>query len=121
MENSALFADFYSFTMAQGYWKNNRSERAVFEMFFRFQPFGGGYSVFAGLGTLIDKLSNFSFSEEDIAYLKSLNIFENGFIEYLKTFRFRGSLWAMDEGTIVFPYEPLIRVEGNLIECQLIE
>jgi len=120
-EYSALFTDFYSLTMAQGYWKNNRDERVVFEMFFRHQPFSGGYSIFAGLGTLLEKLSNFHFSEDDIAYLKSLGVFENGFTDYLKTFRFNGSLWAMDEGTVVFPHEPLIRAEGNLIECQIIE
>jgi nicotinate phosphoribosyltransferase len=107
--------------MAQGYWKNNRDERVVFEMFFRHQPFSGGYSIFAGLGTLLERLSNFHFSEDDIAYLKSLGVFENGFTDYLKTFRFNGSLWAMDEGTVVFPHEPLIRTEGNLIECQIIE
>jgi nicotinate phosphoribosyltransferase len=118
---SALFTDFYSLTMAQGYWKNNRDERVVFEMFFRHQPFSGGYSIFAGLGTLLERLSNFSFSEDDIAYLKSLGVFENGFTDYLKTFRFNGSLWAMDEGSVVFPQEPLIRTEGNLIECQIIE
>jgi len=120
-EYSALFTDFYSLTMAQGYWKNNRDERVVFEMFFRHQPFSGGYSIFAGLGTLLERLSNFSFSEDDIAYLKSLEVFENSFTDYLKTFRFNGSLWAMDEGTVVFPQEPLIRAEGNLIECQIIE
>jgi len=118
---SALFTDFYSLTMAQGYWKNNRDERVVFEMFFRHQPFSGGYSIFAGLGTLLERLSNFHFSEDDIAYLKSLGVFENGFTDYLKTFRFNGSLWAMNEGTVVFPHEPLIRAEGNLIECQIIE
>jgi nicotinate phosphoribosyltransferase len=107
--------------MAQGYWKNNRGEHVVFEMFFRRQPFSGGYSIFAGLGTLIERLSNFYFSEDDITYLKSLGIFESGFMDYLKTFRFNGSLWAMDEGTVVFPQEPLIRVEGNLIECQILE
>ncbi|MCL2801117.1 MAG: nicotinate phosphoribosyltransferase [Treponema sp.] len=121
MENSAIFTDFYSLTMAQGYWKNNRNERAVFEMFFRHQPFGSGYSVFAGLETLLQRLSNFSFSIEDIDYLKSLNVFESPFLDYLKTFRFNGTLWAMDEGTVVFPQEPLIRVEGNLVESQIIE
>jgi nicotinate phosphoribosyltransferase len=126
MENSALFTDLYSLTMAQGYWKNNRcetkfQERAVFEMFFRKQPFDGGYSIFAGLGTLLEKLSNFSFSCDDIEYLKSLKIFENAFLDYLKTFRFNGTLWAMDEGTVIFPHEPVIRVEGSLIECQMIE
>ena len=121
MESSALFTDFYSLTMAQGYWKNNRTEGAVFEMFFRQQPFGGGYSIFAGLGTLLERLKNFSFSEEDIAYLKNLSFFEDGFTEFLKDFRFKGCLWAMDEGTVVFPHEPLIRVEGSLIECQILE
>jgi nicotinate phosphoribosyltransferase len=118
---SALFTDFYSLTMAQGYWKNNRDEQVVFEMFFRQQPFSGGYSIFAGLSPLLERLSNFHFSDDDIAYLKSLGIFENGFTDYLKTFSFNGSLWAMDEGTVVFPYEPLIRTEGSLIECQIIE
>jgi len=121
MENSALLTDFYSLTMAQGFWKNNRAEGAVFEMFFRHQPFESGYSIFAGLGTLLERLINFSFSDEDIEYLKNLNFFEEGFINFLKNFRFKGSLWAMDEGTVVFPHEPLIRVEGSLIECQIIE
>ncbi|MCL2443932.1 MAG: nicotinate phosphoribosyltransferase, partial [Treponema sp.] len=121
MENSAIFTDFYSLTMAQGYWKNNRNERVVFEMFFRHQPFGGGYSIFAGLDTLLNRLLNFTFSGEDITYLKSLGVFEDAFTDFLKTFRFNGTLWAMDEGTVVFPQEPLIRVEGNLIECQIIE
>ena len=122
MENySALFTDFYSLTMAQGYWKSNRNERAVFEMFFRHQPFEGGYALFAGLETFLERLISFSFSDNDIAWLKSQEIFEDEFLDFLKTFRFGGSLWAVDEGTIIFPQEPLIRVEGSLIECQLIE
>ncbi|MCL2381253.1 MAG: nicotinate phosphoribosyltransferase [Treponema sp.] len=118
---SALFTDFYSLTMAQGYWKKGMDTRAVFEMFFRKQPFGGGFSVFAGLGTLLEKLKSFAFSPDDIDYLKSLSLFEDAFLDYLKDFRFSGSLWAMDEGTIVFPHEPLVRVDGGLIECQIIE
>ena len=121
MENTALLTDFYSLTMAQGYWKRSSKDKAMFEMFFRHQPFGGGYSIFAGLGTLLEKLLNFSFSDDDIAYLKSLEVFEDGFIEYLREFSFKGSLWAMEEGTVVFPNEPLIRVEGSLVECQIIE
>jgi len=121
METSALFTDFYSLTMAQGYWKNSRHENAVFEMFFRSQPFGGGYSIFAGLGTLIERLAEFKFSGDDIEYLRSIKIFDSQFLDYLKTFCFNGSLWSMDEGTVVFPHEPLIRIEGNLIECQIIE
>jgi len=120
-ETSALFTDFYSLTMAQGYWKRKLNERAVFEMFFRHQEFSGGYAIFAGLEPLLKKLTNFTFSDDDIAYLKNLNVFEDGFIDFLKTFRFNGSLWAMDEGTVIFPHEPLIRVEGSLIECQIIE
>ena len=118
---SALLLDFYSLTMAQAYWKKEMNKRAVFEMFFRTQPFGGGFSVFAGLETLLEKLQLFSFSKDDIGYLKGLGLFEEGFLDYLKNFRFSGSLWAMDEGTIVFPNEPLIRVDGNLIESQIIE
>ena len=117
----ALFTDFYSLTMAQGYWKHNKNCQAVFEMFFRRQPFGGGYTVFAGLGTLLEKLSVFSFADDDLAYLAGLGLFEDAFIAYLKDFRFSGSLWAVDEGTTVFPQEPLIRTEGSLIECQIIE
>jgi nicotinate phosphoribosyltransferase len=118
---SALFTDFYSLTMAQGYWKQHRNRKAVFEMFFRRQPFNGGYAIFAGLGTLLDHLTAFSFTNGDLEYLQSLGQFDDQFISYLKNFRFSGSLWAMDEGTVVFPQEPLIRIEGSLIECQLIE
>ncbi|MDR0497779.1 MAG: nicotinate phosphoribosyltransferase [Treponema sp.] len=121
MKDSALFTDFYSLTMAQGYWRKGMDGRSVFEMYFRTQPFGGGFSIFAGLGTLLEKLLRFSFSEDDLNYLKMLGVFEDAFLDYLKAFRFSGSLWAMEEGTVVFPNEPLIRVEGSLIECQIIE
>jgi nicotinate phosphoribosyltransferase len=119
--SSALFTDFYSLTMAQGYWKNKMNRRSVFEMFFRRQPFGGGFSVFAGLETLIERLKTFSFSPEDLEYLDSLDLFEDPFLEYLKDFRFSGSLWSVDEGTIIFPQEPLIRIDSTLIEAQIIE
>ena len=118
---SALFTDFYSLTMAQGYWKQNVNRRAVFEMFFRRQPYGGGYAIFAGLGTLLESLAAFTFSKEDIAFIESLGIFEREFTSYLENFRFTGSLWAIDEGTVIFPQEPLIRIESSLIECQIIE
>ena len=119
--SSALFTDFYSLTMAQGYWKKGMNTRAVFEMNFRRQPFGGGFSIFAGLGTLLEKLRSIAFSADDIRYLKELGLFEDAFLDFLKDFRFCGSIWAMDEGSVVFPNEPLIRVEGGLVECQLIE
>ena len=83
-DTSALFTDFYELTMAQGYWKNKMNYPAVFDMFFRRQPFNGGFSVFAGLHTLLEALETFSFSQEDIDYLSSLGIFEDGFLDYLK-------------------------------------
>jgi nicotinate phosphoribosyltransferase len=107
--------------MAQGYWKNKMNNRAIFEMFFRRHPFGGGCSIFAGLGPLLETLRNFSFSPGDIDYLGGLKCFEKPFLDYLRDFRFTGSLWAMDEGTVIFPQEPLIRISGGLIECQIIE
>jgi nicotinate phosphoribosyltransferase len=107
--------------MAQGYWKKAMNRQTVFEMFFRRQPFNGGFSIFAGLGTLLDKLQNLSFSQDDIDYLRSLGLFEAPFLKDLENFRFTGSMWAMDEGTVVFPQEVLIRLEGGLIECQIIE
>jgi nicotinate phosphoribosyltransferase len=118
---SALLADFYSFTMAQGYWKKQMNRKAVFEMFFRRQPFDGGFSIFAGLSPLIESLDSLRFSSDDIAYMESLGLFEKSFLDYLRGFRFTGSLWAMDEGTVIFPQEPLIRISGGLIECQIIE
>jgi nicotinate phosphoribosyltransferase len=96
-------------------------ERAIFEMFFRRAPFGGGFSVFAGLEPLLVKLQNLSFSRGDLQYLESLRIFDDDFLNYLSSFRFTGNLDAVDEGSVVFPQEPLIRVDGNIIECQIIE
>ena len=80
--NNALFTDFYELTMAQGYWKNNMNHQVVFDMFFRRQPFNGGFSVFAGLENLIDAITDFSFSDSDIQYLRSQNIFEEGFLDF---------------------------------------
>lgn len=121
MIESALFTDFYELTMAQGYWKHGINGQAVFDMFFRRQPFNGGFSVFAGLDPLLDTIENFLFSASDIEYLSSVGIFETGFLEYLRNFRFSGDIWAMDEGTIIFPNEPLLRVHAPVIEAAIIE
>ncbi len=118
---SALFTDFYELTMAQGYWKQNMNQEVVFDMFFRRQPFNGGFSVFAGIETLLDVLTEFSFSSDDIAYLKEQGIFEQGFLDYLKDFRFTGDLYSFEEGSLIFPQEPLIRIHANLIEAQILE
>ncbi|MGP1587848.1 MAG: nicotinate phosphoribosyltransferase [Treponemataceae bacterium] len=120
-KTSALFTDFYELTMAQGYWKNNMNFPAVFDMFFRRNPFNAGFSVCAGVEPFIDALMDFTFSEEDIEYLKSCGCFEQNFLDYLKTFKFSGDVYCVDEGSIVFPNEPLIRIHANLIEAQIIE
>lgn len=119
--SNALFTDFYELTMAQGYWKENMNQEVVFDMFFRRNPFNGGFSVLAGNETLLDALTEFRFSEGDIAYLKEQGIFEDGFLDYLRSFKFTGDLWTMDEGTVIFPQEPLVRIHANLIEAQIIE
>ena len=121
MITSALFTDFYELTMAQGYWKQNMNQEVVFDMFFRRQPFNGGFSVFAGIETLLDVLTEFSFSADDIAYLKEQGIFEQGFLDYLKDFRFTGDLYSFEEGSLIFPQEPIIRIHANLIEAQILE
>ena len=118
---SALFTDFYELTMAQGYWKQNMNHKVVFDMFFRRNPFNGGFSVFAGIEPLLDILTEFTFSEEDIAYLREQKIFEEGFLDYLKDFKFTGDLYSFEEGSVIFPQEPLVRIHANLIEAQIIE
>ena len=95
---SALFTDFYELTMAQGYWKEKMNQKVVFDMFFRKNPFNGGFSVLAGNETLINAIENFTFSEDDIAYLKTQGIFEQGFLDYLKDFHFTGDLYTMQIG-----------------------
>ena len=118
---SALLTDFYELTMMQGFFLENHNPRVVFDMFYRTNPFNGGYTVFAGLEELIEKLEGLRFSEEDIRYLESLNKFQPSFLEYLSTYRFSGDLYAFDEGTPAFPQEPLIRIETNMLDAQLIE
>ena len=119
--SSALFTDFYELTMAQGYWKLGRNTRSVFDVFFRRNPYSGGYSVFAGLEPLLRDLETIRFSQSDIAYLESLDMFERGFLDYLADFRFRGDIWSMAEGEIVFPQAPLARIHADLIEAQIVE
>ncbi len=117
----ALFTDFYELTMAHGYWKENMNQEAVFDMFFRRHPFNGGFSVLAGTEPLLDAITNFTFSADDIAYLASLNVFEQGFLDFLKDFKFSGDIYMMDEGSVIFPQEPVVRVHARLIEAQIVE
>jgi nicotinate phosphoribosyltransferase len=119
--NLTLLTDFYELSMMQGYFLQRENPDVVFEMFFRRQPFGGGFSVFAGLESALAHISALSFSPDDLAYLEGLGSFRKDFLDFLSRFRFRGDVWAMDEGTLVFPGEPLVRVHGSLIEAQLVE
>lgn len=121
MKISALMTDYYELTMMQGYFLENLNPDVVFDMFYRSQPFSGGYAVFTGLQDLLTALEELKFEEEEISYLESLKTFHPEFLAYLRDFSFTGSLYAMDEGTVVFPGEPLIRVHSTLIEAQLIE
>lgn len=121
MHISALTTDFYELTMMQGYFENHHNPMVVFDMFYRNNPFDGGYAVFTGINDLLDKLEEFSFEDDDIAYLASLGIFSKEFLDYLKGYHFSGDIYAFPEGSVVFPGETLVRVHTTLIEAQLIE
>lgn len=118
---TGLYTDFYELTMTNGYFIKGRwDEPAVFDYFFRTNPFGSGFTVFAGIGDFADMVSDFRFSPEDTGYLRSLGLHDD-FLDYLSRFEFRGSVFSAREGEVVFPQEPLVRIEGNLIEAQLLE
>ncbi len=118
---SPLYTDLYQLTMGQAYFKNEKHEiPACFDYFFRKIPFKGGYVVLAGLQELLQMLENLQFSSGDLKYLKKQG-FQADFLDYLEGFRFRGNIYGMREGEIVFPFEPILRVEGTLLEGQLVE
>lgn len=120
-ETLGLYTDYYELSMAQGYLlSGKKDENTVFDYFFRTSPFQGGFLVFAGLADLLDAVSAFRYSEENLNYLKKLG-FHASFIEYLKGFGFNGTIISVREGELVFPNEPILRVEANIIEAQLIE
>ena len=121
-EDLALLTDLYQLTMMYGYWKTGRHEMPVsFEYFFRSLPPDTGFAVSCGLGPLLDYLANLHFTEQDLTYLESLGLFEGDFLEYLRGFRLKSRVYAVPEGTLAFPHEPLLRVDGPLAECQLLE
>lgn len=116
-----LYTDFYELSMAQGYYfSGKKNNSVVFDYFFRSNPFSSGFTVFAGLSDFLDILNNFTFNNSDIGYLKQFD-FNAEFLDYLKDFKFNGKIYSVKEGEIVFPNEPIVRVEGNIIECQVIE
>ena len=120
-EHSGLFTDLYELSMAQAYFYAGReNERACFDYFFRKAPFKGSYVIFAGLRTLYEILENLNFSEDDCTYLNSIG-FKEEFLHYLLNFKFRATIHSPEEGDLIFPFEPVVRAEGSLIETQLIE
>lgn len=119
--NLTLLTDLYELTMMQGYFKNPTNQTVVFDVFFRENPCGGGYAIAAGLEQVIEYIKNLHFTSEDIDYLKSLSIFEPSFLDYLKGFFFSGDIYAIPEGTVIFPREPILKIIAPVMEAQLIE
>ena len=120
--NLSLLSDFYEFTMANGYFNNGMKDTvAIFDAFYRNNPDGGGYSIFAGLDDIIDYVKNLSFSSSDIEYLRKEGNFSEDFLEYLKDFKFTGDIWAYPEGSVIFPNEPIVTVKAPIIECSILE
>ena len=120
--NMTMLCDFYELTMGNGYFQNGYKDRITyFDVFFRRVPDGGGFAIAAGLDQLIDYIENLHFTKEDIDYLRGRNLFDEEFLTYLENFRFTGDIYAIPEGTPVFPREPLITVRAPAIEAQLIE
>lgn len=119
--NLTLLTDLYEMTMMQGYFKSANHDVAVFDAFYRKNPCDGGYAICAGLDQVIDYIKNLHFSAEDISYLRGLHIFDEDFLSYLETFRFSGDIYAIPEGTLIFPREPLIKVIAPIMEAQLVE
>ena len=120
-QNLTLLTDLYELTMMQGYFKNPTDQVVVFDAFYRNNPNDGGYAIFAGLEQVIEYIRDLHFDPDAIDYLRSLGIFEEDFLEYLRGFHFTGDIYAIPEGTVVFPNEPLVKVVAPLMEAQLME
>ena len=122
MRNLSLLTDLYQLTMLQGYFEEKQAnETVIFDMFFRNNPHSGGYSVCAGLQQVIEYIEGLHFADEDISYLKTLNLFSDKFLSYLKDFKFTGDIYAIPEGSVIFPKEPIMKIVAPIMEAQLIE
>lgn len=119
--NLTMLTDLYELTMMQGYFKTGNNRTVVFDAFHRRNPDDGGYSISCGLEQVIDYINNLHFSDEDIAYLRSTGLFEEDFLDYLHTFRFTGDIYAIPEGTVMFPREPIVKVIAPIMQAQLLE
>lgn len=121
MRNLTMLIDFYELTMANSFYVLDKNEHATFDLFFRSVPDNGGYAIMAGLEQVIQYIQELEFSDSDIEYLRSKKMFDEGFLNYLKNFKFTSTVHAVREGTPIFPTEPVLTVTGPIIECQLIE
>lgn len=119
--NLTLLTDLYELTMMQGYFDRGENEVVVFDVFFRSNPNKSGYSIAAGLEQIIDYVKNLHFTYDDVSYLRSLNIFGEDFLQYLSGFHFSGNIYAIPEGSVIFPKEPLLKVIAPIMEAQLVE
>lgn len=121
-KNLTMLADFYEFTMANGFFENNMEDKiAYYDMFFRSIPDDGGFAIMAGVEQLLEYIKSLRFSDEDIEYFRSKNMFSENFLDYLKNFKFECDIWVVPEGTPIFPREPIVVVRGPLIQAQIIE
>lgn len=121
-KNLSMLADYYEFTMANAYIENGMENQiAYFDMFFRSIPDNGGFAIMAGVEQLIEYLKNLKFDDDDIAYFRSKKIFSEKFLDYLRNFKFECDVWAIPEGTPIFPHEPIVIVRGPIVQAQLIE
>ena len=122
MENKTMMTDFYELTMAQTYFdKGEQNKKVYFDVFFRTNPFKGGYAIMGGLDNIVEYINNFKINEEEINYLRSTGKFKEEFLEYLKNLKFTGDIFAIEDGTPIFPNEPVLTVKANVIEAQIIE
>ena len=120
-QNLTLLTDLYELTMMQGYFETQENQTVIFDVFFRENPNKGGYSIMAGVDQVIDYIKNLNFSYEDVDYLRGLGLFSEDFLHYLSGFHFSGDIYAIPEGSVIFPREPLIKVVAPIMEAQLVE
>ena len=120
--NLTMIMDMYELTMSNGIFTSDmRDKITYFDMFFRRVPDNGGYAIMAGLEQLIDYMNNLTFTDDDIEYLRSLNLFGEDFLEYLRNFKFCCDVWAVPEGTVIFPQEPIVTVKGPAMQALMLE
>ena len=120
--NYTMLCDFYELTMGNGYFLSGMKDKiSYFDLFFRRIPDGGGFAIACGLEQIIDYVKNLHFDQDDIEFLRNKNIFDESFLDYLKNFKFSGDIYAVPEGTVIFPHEPIITVKAPAIEAQLVE